>query len=433
MPEKRDARRTSLSFCTLFLFFSSSVTLAFLLGWKLRAYVFNYHRADVGARAWYLADRLLDESSVSAAELQSESYQGRLWRLRSLSSKLTWDKCLSPMKRDERSIAHRGAPLMFPEHTLEGYTSAVRMGAGMLECDAVFTRDRVAVCRHSACDLHYTTNILRVPALADKCDKKFQPGEGARCCTTDLLASEYKQLCGTMEDGGCATVMTQKEYIQLSMGREMKVKMIPELKEHDYSKIDIHSQDEAADRFIQDYLDLGVPPSLLFPQTFSKQHATRWLSKYPIAKNTVLLYSPGGQEQNGKDTWETTYKGWFEELQRLGQPIKFAGLPLNEVISANDALGGSFSPTEPVRYLKEQGIEIIVWTLERSGAVPSGWYLGVQQGNASTGTHGNVQSAVRKDADIYLLLDVLFKEVGVYGVFSDWPGTVTHYLNCALP
>ncbi|EKX43407.1 hypothetical protein GUITHDRAFT_110530 [Guillardia theta CCMP2712] len=71
--------------------------------------------------------------------------------------------------------------------------------------------------------------------------------------------------------------------------------------------------------------------------------------------------------------------------------------------------------------------------MERSGAVPSGWYLGVQQGNASTATHGNVQSAVRKDADIYLLLDVLFKEVGVYGVFSDWPGTVTHYLNCALP
>ena len=61
------------------------------------------------------------------------------------------------------------------------------------------------------------------------------------------------------------------------------------------------------------------------------------------------------------------------------------------------------------RYLKEQGIEIIVWTLERSGAVPSGWYLGVQQGNATVGTHGNVQSAVRKDADIYLLLDVLFK------------------------
>lgn len=32
------------------------------------------------------------------------------------------------------SIGHRGAPLMFPEHTKESYIAAARMGAGIIEC-----------------------------------------------------------------------------------------------------------------------------------------------------------------------------------------------------------------------------------------------------------------------------------------------------------
>jgi glycerophosphoryl diester phosphodiesterase len=31
------------------------------------------------------------------------------------------------------SISHRGAPLMFPEHSKEGYAAAARMGAGKLD------------------------------------------------------------------------------------------------------------------------------------------------------------------------------------------------------------------------------------------------------------------------------------------------------------
>ena len=28
------------------------------------------------------------------------------------------------------------------------------------------------------------------------------------------------------------------------------------------------------------------------------------------------------------------------------------------------------------------------------------------------------------------VLDVLAKEVGILGIFSDWPATVTYYANC---
>ena len=54
--------------------------------------------------------------------------------------------------------------------------AAARMGAGVIECDVTFTKDRQLVCRHSQCDLHTTTNILSVPALAAKCTQAVQPG-----------------------------------------------------------------------------------------------------------------------------------------------------------------------------------------------------------------------------------------------------------------
>lgn len=35
-----------------------------------------------------------------------------------------------------------------------------------------------------------------------------------------------------------------------------------------------------------------------------------------------------------------------------------------------------------------------------------------------------------KDSDMYKVLDVLARQVGILGIFSDWPATVTYYANC---
>src|SRR5687767_1081164 len=44
-------------------------------------------------------------------------------------------KCQNgPFRRTNFSIAHRGAPLQFPEHTQESYETGARMGAGVVEC-----------------------------------------------------------------------------------------------------------------------------------------------------------------------------------------------------------------------------------------------------------------------------------------------------------
>nr|POF14329.1 glycerophosphodiester phosphodiesterase gdpd6 [Quercus suber] len=104
-----------------------------------------------------------------------------------------------PFETSGFSISHRGAPLMFPEHSRQGYIAAARMGAGIIECDVSFTSDRELVCRHSNCDLHYTTDILSRPELAAKCTSPFVPYDeatgtpaSAMCCTSDITLSEFK-------------------------------------------------------------------------------------------------------------------------------------------------------------------------------------------------------------------------------------------------
>jgi glycerophosphoryl diester phosphodiesterase len=79
-----------------------------------------------------------------------------------------------PLKKTDFSIGHRGAALQFPEHTRESYKAAARIGAGIVECDVTFTKDKHLVCRHAQNDLHTTTNILETP-LAAKCTKGFTP------------------------------------------------------------------------------------------------------------------------------------------------------------------------------------------------------------------------------------------------------------------
>ena len=101
------------------------------------------------------------------------------------------------------SIGHRGAPLQFPEHTVESNVAAARMGAGILECDVAFTADQELVCRHAQDDLHTTTDIL-LTDLARKCTQPFtaatpEGGATAECRTSDITLAEFRTLQG--QDG----------------------------------------------------------------------------------------------------------------------------------------------------------------------------------------------------------------------------------------
>ena len=73
---------------------------------------------------------------------------------------------------------------------------------------------------------------------------------------------------------------------------------------------------------------------------------------------------------------------------------------------------------------KEHGLDIITWTLERTGPGLAGWYW--------QSVTESVAALDPKEVEGYrlALLHVLSQDVGVLGVFSDWPATTTFYANC---
>lgn len=347
-----------------------------------------------------------------------------------------------PFEKSDFSIGHRGACLQFPEHTKESYEAAARMGAGIIECDVTFTKDRELVCRHSQCDLHTTTNILAVPELAAKCTQPFTPADpvtgapaSAMCCTSDITLAEFKTLCGKMDaanprattvveylDGtpnfrtdlysSCGTLVTHAESIDLIS--RLGSKFTPELKtpsvampfEGDYT------QEAFAQQMIDEYKARRISPSNVFAQSFLLDDVLYWVENEPrFGKQAVYLDArvdvAGG--------YDVAVAG-MADLKAAG--VEIVAPPMWTLVTLDDA--GRIVPSSYALAAKAAGLDLITWTLERSGLLSSGGGYYYQ----------SVTGAIDDDGDTFRMLDVLAKDVGVLGVFSDWPATVTYYANC---
>lgn len=348
--------------------------------------------------------------------------------------------------RSEFSIGHRGAPMQFPEHTKESYQAAIDSGAGIVECDVTFTADKALVCRHSQCDLASTTNILAVPELANKCSSPFTPADAANgvsasatCCTSDITLAEFKTLKGKMEGSnpkattaaefingtpswrtdlyaGNGTLMTHAESIE--MFKKAGVKMTPELKAASVSMpFDGFTQQDYAQKMLDEYTAAGVDASQVFPQSFILDDIKYWVANAPeFAKQAVFLddrydYNSAFDPQNSA-TWSPS----MADLKTQG--VEIIAPPL-WVLVALDA-DKKIIPSEYAKAAKGAGLKIITWSLERSGLLKNGGGFYYQ----------SITEAIDNEGDTFELLDVLAKDVGVIGVFSDWPATVTYYANC---
>lgn len=345
-----------------------------------------------------------------------------------------------PMEPKAFSIGHRGAPLMFPEHTVESNLAAARMGAGVLECDVTFTADRQLVCRHAQNDLHTSTNILATP-LAATCVTPFAPAAGetpaaAECRASEVTLAEFRTLHGKM-DGADKTAATVEDYMRgsprwrtdlyepgtlmthaesIALFQSLGARFTPELKaasvEMPYEGF---TQEMYAQKLIEEYKAAGVPAKDVFPQSFNLDDVLYWIKAEPeFGRQAVYLVDdsniPGF---DGMDP--ATWGRGPEELKAMG--VNYLAPALFMMVTNED---GRIAPSAYAKAAKEAGLNLIAWTLERSGPLANGggWY------------YGSINDLVTSDGAIYQLLDVLAREVGVSGVFSDWPGTVTFYANC---
>ena len=64
-------------------------------------------------------------------------------------------------------IGHRGAAGYLPDHTLEGYALAIKLGADYIEPDLVATKDGHLIARHEP-NITTTTDVASHPEFADR-------------------------------------------------------------------------------------------------------------------------------------------------------------------------------------------------------------------------------------------------------------------------
>jgi glycerophosphoryl diester phosphodiesterase len=382
--------------------------------------------------------------------------------------------CVADIKRyrhHDFSIGHRGAGLQFPEHTKESYEAAHRMGAGIIECDVTFTKDGELVCRHAQCDLHTTTNILATD-LAAACRVLFTPAifdangnqvtaATARCCTTDLTLAEFKSLKGKMDASNPnaltveeflsgtpsfrtelyatgATLLSHRESITLigSMG----AKFTPELKGVDRdsgnplvkenngfgdSGLD---QQRYGHKMIQEYLDANIDPAKVFPQSFNLADVLQWIHEFPtFGLQAVYLIS-----ENPQDPLAGPVKVISEQPPTLeafvavrNQGVNIVAPPM-PVLLTTSANGKHMKPSLYAERARQAGFDLIAWTTERSGRIVED----VLVEGGDTFYYQTTLDALTNDGDILRTIDVLAQDVGIIGLFSDWPATTTFYANC---
>jgi glycerophosphoryl diester phosphodiesterase len=304
----------------------------------------------------------------------------------------------------------------------------------------VFTKDRELVCRHAQNDLHTTTNIVAVPELNAKCTQPFVPADPAtgteakaECHTSDITLAEFRTLKGKMDAfnpmattpegymnatadwrtdlySSRGTLMTHRESIELF--KTLGVKFTPELKapavkmpfEGNYS------QQDYARQMIQDYVDAGVKPQDVWPQSFNLADVIYWINETPeFGRQAVLL----DQAQPTPFNTSLTY------LERLkARDVNILAPALWKLIALDRK--GDIIPSQYAKNARAAGLDLIAWTVERSGPLASGggWY------------YQTVADAINNDGDVFKVIDVLAQDIGVIGIFSDWPATTTFYANC---
>lgn len=350
---------------------------------------------------------------------------------------------LNGLSQSSLSFGHRGAPFQFAEHTRAGYIAAANQGAGVLECDVTFTKDKQLVCRHSQCDLHTTTNILATD-LAQKCSVPPDPNSATpyadvQCCTSDITLEAFHTLKGK-RDGANTLAASLDEFLEGTPGwtgdadrdygellshqdsiklfDSLGVAMAPELKvaqvampyEGDYTQANYAAQ------MLNDYVNAGIEPNRVFAQSFNLDDLRFWQQDFPeYARQAVFLdgrYRDPSFDIDDMNSWNPSMDALVDEgIQYLAPPLWML-LTLDsqdEIVPSDYALAA-----------KKAGLEIVAWTVERSGPITSGnnWY------------YQSIQPAINSEGDVFRVIDVLVQQVSVAGIFSDWPATTAFYDHC---
>ncbi|MEH1056144.1 glycerophosphodiester phosphodiesterase [Micromonospora sp. CPCC 206171] len=318
-------------------------------------------------------------------------------------------------------IAHRGASGYRPEHTLEAYRLAIRMGADYIEPDLVSTKDGVLVARHEN-EISGTTDVSTRPEFAAR--KATRTIDGVAVTgwfTEDFTLAELKTLrakerlpqvrvANTAFDGRFE-VPTFQEVIDLarteSRQRGRTVGVYPETKHPSYfASIGLPLEEPLVAVLRKNKLTHRNDP--VFVQSFETANLRRLDAMIDVP--LVQLLDAAGRP------YDFTAAGDARTYADLATPAGLAwiadyadGVGLNKnLIVPRDATGKLRAPTTVVRDAHRERLVVHAWTFRAENQfLPTDFRIG-----ADPNARGDITAEYE-----------LFHGLGLDGVFADQPDT----------
>ena len=295
-------------------------------------------------------------------------------------------------------IGHRGASGHRPEHTLEGYTLAIQLGADVIEPDVVSTKDGVLIARHEN-EIGGTTDVAS--KFPDRKTTKTVDGQVVTgWFTEDFTLAEIKTLRAnerlafrSHEFDGQYLVPTLDEVVQLAARKSLEthraIGVYPETKHPRYFRGIGLPLEERLITVLKTH-GLTKATDAVFIQSFEADSLKRM--RPLTGARLVQLLDVGGSVPDMRDIAQ--YANGIGANKRLVVPVDTDGLTL--------------PPTDLVRRAHEAGLFVHVWTMrsEREFLARS---------------YADPEEEYRQ-----------FEKLGVDGMFTDFPGVAARALTKAV-
>jgi glycerophosphoryl diester phosphodiesterase len=178
---------------------------------------------------------------------------------------------------------------------------------------------------------------------------------------------------------------------------------------------------------IQEYIDAGIDPRQVLPQSFNLADVVQWIDEFPtFGLQAVYLIGENPDDKLAGPpsviNEQPPALEAFVQVRNLGVNIIAPPMPVLVKASAN---GEHITPSAYAERARQAGFDLISWTVERSGRIVEDVLEG-----GDTFYYQTTLDALTNDGDILRTIDVLAQDVGIIGLFSDWPATTTFYANC---
>ena len=318
-------------------------------------------------------------------------------------------------------IAHRGASGYRPEHTLEAYGLAIRLGADYIEPDLVSTRDGVLVARHEN-EISGTTDVAARPEFATRRATKAIDGVAVTgWFTEDFTLRELKTLRAVERlpavrtqntaFNGQFSIPTFQEVIDLAQSESRRlhrrIGVYPETKHPSYFASIGLSLEEPLVRTLNRN-GLSAKHDAVIIQSFETANL-RKLNRMTDVKLAQLADATGRPYDFTVAGDPRTYADLVTPAGLKEISTYADGLGANKnLLIPRDASGRLLAPTTVVRDAHAAGLVVHAWTFRAENQfLPADFRIG---------TDPTERGDITAEYEAFLKL-------GVDGVFSDHPDT----------